>query len=116
MSLDSTKLVDPRANCRRLRHIGVGAAALIFLLAGAFYWYVRYGRALTKSADVAGSGAPIDPRLTYDGPFQNIQSDIAYVGDAKCAACHVDKAVTYREHPMGRSLLPVSRIAESQRY
>src|SRR5262249_24724284 len=52
---------------------------------------------------------PEDPRLAYDGPYQNMHPDVAYVGDAKCANCHQEQAATYREHPMGRSLVPVSR-------
>src|SRR5262249_32405040 len=62
------------------------------------------------------SAAPEDPRLHYDGPFQNVRPDVAYVGSAACAACHEREAATFNEHPMGRSLLPVSSVAASQRY
>jgi hypothetical protein len=59
---------------------------------------------------------PEDPRLTYAGPYLNIHPDVTYVGDEICAKCHQDKALSYQQHPMGRSLLPVSQIAARQRY
>jgi predicted CXXCH cytochrome family protein len=59
----------------------------------------------------AASAAETDPRLAYDGPYRNVHPDVEYVGDAACAGCHVDKADTYRRHPMGRSLLPVAPLA-----
>ena len=29
-----------------------------------------------------------------------------YVGDAACVRCHAEIAETYRQHPMGQSLVP----------
>jgi predicted CXXCH cytochrome family protein len=55
--------------------------------------------------------AETDPRLAYEGPYDNVRPDVRYVGDAACAGCHVDRAATYRNHPMGRSLLPVAPLA-----
>src|SRR5207248_7447110 len=51
-----------------------------------------------------------DPRLVYAGPFRNVRPDVRYVGDARCADCHVDKAETFQHHPMARSLAPVARL------
>src|SRR4051794_13974468 len=48
---------------------------------------------------------PLDPRLSYRGPFQNIHPDVQYVGSAKCAECHDDIAQTYAKHPMARSVM-----------
>jgi tetratricopeptide (TPR) repeat protein len=53
-------------------------------------------------------GRSPDPRLEYAGPFRNIDPSVRYVAEEKCAGCHADKALTYAEHPMGRSLLPVA--------
>ncbi|MFN7731805.1 MAG: hypothetical protein ACK5OB_07880, partial [Pirellula sp.] len=51
----------------------------------------------TASAPVA------DPRLDFDSPFRNIRPHVQYVGDAKCADCHLAISDTYHAHPMGRS-------------
>jgi tetratricopeptide (TPR) repeat protein len=53
----------------------------------------------------------VDPRRAYAGPFQNVSPDVPYVADSRCADCHLDKARSFAEHPMGRSLLPVSQAA-----
>ena len=57
-----------------------------------------------------------DPRLTYATPYRNVRPEIAYVGDAVCAACHLDEAESFRRHPMGRSLTPIATVAAGQRY
>jgi hypothetical protein len=57
-----------------------------------------------------------DPRVSYDGPFQNVRPDIRYVGDAACADCHHDIVQTYRQHPMGRSLTPIADFVARQHY
>lgn len=64
----------------------------------------------------SGADVPPDPRLTYNGPFQNIHPDVKYVGDAACAGCHPLEAATFREHPMGRSLVPAARAAADPLY
>lgn len=43
--------------------------------------------------------------------YRNLDASAAYVGDAACAECHLDKADTYREHPMGRSFAPIASLA-----
>jgi hypothetical protein len=54
---------------------------------------------------------PQDPRLNYAGPFRNVHPAVRYVSEERCADCHLDKALTYAEHPMGRSLVPVAKAA-----
>jgi hypothetical protein len=51
-----------------------------------------------------------DPRLRYAGPLRNVRPDVAYVGDAECAACHADVSESYRRHPMANTLLPVAEV------
>jgi tetratricopeptide (TPR) repeat protein len=62
------------------------------------------------------NNSPEDPRLAYAGVFLNVHPDVPYVGDQRCSECHKEKALSYQQHPMGRSLLPISRIASRQRY
>src|SRR5262249_33327204 len=90
--------------------IGLGIA---LLFGGGGYWVVHAWRARANLGEARPIPPTEDPRLAYTGPFQNVHPDIAYVGDAKCAECHREKAASYRQHPMGRSLLPVSRIEPS---
>jgi tetratricopeptide (TPR) repeat protein len=52
--------------------------------------------------------APGDPRLTFATPYRNVRPEVKYVGDQVCARCHAELVRTYRQHPMGRSLAPVS--------
>ncbi|MFO0875929.1 MAG: tetratricopeptide repeat protein [Gemmataceae bacterium] len=59
---------------------------------------------------------PPDPRLTYSGPFQNVGPEVGHVGDGKCAECHFDIALTYFEHPMGRSTVAIADLASQQKY
>jgi predicted CXXCH cytochrome family protein len=95
---------------------------VLLVLAGAGLWIARHWHRADptpapEAAPPNGRARPSeDPRLTYAGPFLNIHPDVAYVGDEKCSECHLDKALSFRRHPMARSLLPVSRIAAGQRY
>jgi hypothetical protein len=57
-----------------------------------------------------------DPRRGYTGPYQNIDPDVRYVGQAECAKCHHDIAVSYARHPMGRSLVAAAALVDRQRY
>ncbi len=50
-----------------------------------------------------------DPRLTFATPYRNVRPDVRYVGDDRCADCHVEQAESYRRHPMGRTFGLVSR-------
>jgi len=88
-----------------------GVVGIAFVVGCAAYWGVRHWRSAVIVPVVAPPApVPEDPRLSYSGPFQNIHPDVPYVGDAKCAQCHSDIATAYREHPMGRSLLPIPQI------
>jgi predicted CXXCH cytochrome family protein len=57
-----------------------------------------------------------DALRTYQGHFENIDPAVHYVGMEACAGCHAGIAETYYEHPMARSLIPISRLANSQSY
>ncbi len=57
-----------------------------------------------------------DPRLHYEGPYRNIDPDVGYVGDASCLSCHPKETASFRQHPMGRSLLPIAQVASQQVY
>ena len=37
----------------------------------------------------------------------NARAGVRFVGDAACVRCHEDLARSYRQHPMGRSILPI---------
>jgi hypothetical protein len=97
----------PPARQRRWLRGGVAGlvvlAAAVASLAG---WLARR----------TGPARPVsdDPRRTYTGPYRNIDPDVAYVGDERCAACHQDKEEAYRSHPMANTLLPVARTRAAQ--
>src|SRR5262249_28998659 len=40
--------------------------------------------------------------------YRNTRSDVKYLGDAACARCHAEIAASFGQHPMGRSLAPMS--------
>ncbi|MFL5242267.1 MAG: tetratricopeptide repeat protein [Gemmataceae bacterium] len=93
------------------------AFVVLPLLAVSGLWVSR--RVFTKTApdnNVVCAGIPDDPRLSYAGPFLNLNPAVAYVGDQKCSECHKEKTLSYQQHPMGRSLLPIAQIAPQQRY
>ena len=41
-------------------------------------------------------------------PYQNTRPGVKYVGDAACIRCHAEQGASYRRHPMGRSLYPIT--------
>jgi Flp pilus assembly protein TadD len=86
--------------------LGSLVAVLGLGLAGVWIWQPR-----------ADQPAPMgDPRATFATPYRNVRPEVRYVGDETCAECHPSQAETYRQHPMGRSLAPVSQVAASERY
>jgi predicted CXXCH cytochrome family protein len=99
----------PAPHRRRLYGLIAGLVAAVALALLAWGWWRQ------RSAAVAGVPAA-DPRLTTATPYRNVRPEVRYVGDAACAECHPGEADTYREHPMGRSLSPVARVATAQRY
>jgi tetratricopeptide (TPR) repeat protein len=106
MDHDSAEAAKPR----RWRAAAFLLGSLVLLAAGAGFWMAfAWHHAAKRGDEPRRANRPEDPRLAYTGPFRNIHPDVAYVGDAKCTGCHSDKADSYRRHPMGRSLLPISQ-------
>jgi hypothetical protein len=62
-------------------------------------WQAPLGRAM---------GAEQSAGAWPESPWKNTRPDVKYVGDAACTRCHSDIADTFRHHPMGRSLAPIS--------
>src|SRR6185437_12707829 len=94
-------------------------AAGLMLLVGLSIAGVLLARWLIPgSAEILApaSTQPTDPRLSYTGPYRNIDPGVRYVGDAACAGCHKDIAQTYARHPMGHSLVPAENLLDRQRY
>jgi Tfp pilus assembly protein PilF len=124
MGLDAGKPLDsaagqvpgPSAERRRWRARAVVAGAVVLMLAGVGAWAARHWPRPAPATEGLPAGRPEDPRLTYAGPFLNVHPDVAYVGDESCAGCHRQETLSFRQHPMGRSLLPISRVAARQRY
>jgi tetratricopeptide (TPR) repeat protein len=41
-------------------------------------------------------------------PYLNTRPGVKYLGDAACLGCHANLGASYRRHPMGRSLYPIT--------
>jgi Flp pilus assembly protein TadD len=93
--------------------MGFGFLVLTGFL-GAWIWWGK------KAGHQAGEESPRydpgDPRLTIATPFRNVRPEVKFVGDEACAGCHAEKAKTYRQHPMGRSLASVAEAAPLERF
>ena len=76
---------------------------LLFSAAVLLFVTVPLGLLAWRTSGTAGI-RPLDPV----SPYANTRPAVKYVGDAACARCHADIAATFRQHPMGRSLLPIS--------
>lgn len=89
-----------RAQRRRTAPRGVLAGCLLLAISGLIWvvWQRGHG------ASGGDGGAVSWPR----SPWKNARLDVAYVGDAACARCHGEISETFRRHPMGRSLAPIS--------
>jgi tetratricopeptide (TPR) repeat protein len=97
---------------RRLRwHVLFLVIAGIFVLA---VWARRQEKPVVESAVEAVADA--DPRLTFPTPYRNVRPETKYVGDEACAGCHAGIAATFRRHPMGRSMAPISQIINQEDY
>ena len=56
-----------------------------------------------------GSASREVPAAAWPGsPWRNARREVKYVGDEACARCHAEIAETFRHHPMGRSMAPIS--------
>ena len=90
-------------------------AVLATILVGVWWSFFR-SRPDDSSTNEDHANAPSDPRLAYSGPIRNINPAVQYVGDAMCVECHEEIHETYRQHPMGRSLVPIAELADKQPY
>jgi Tetratricopeptide repeat/Cytochrome c554 and c-prime len=87
-------------------------------LAGPRLWLLG---ALVLAAIGGGvlAGWYLSVRTTPSGkpqsPFLNTRPGVKYVGDDRCADCHVEQATTYRAHPMGRSVGLATKPLPGQR-
>ena len=70
-------------------------AGMAGLLCGAYEWHRRRS---SPPADDAPSRSA--------SPYLNTRPGVKYVGSARCSDCHAAQALTYAEHPMGRSVSP----------
>lgn len=95
----------------------LGFTMLVLAGVGVGYWISRTPAdlAIPSAAGALPALAP-DPRLTYQGPFRNMNPDVQYVGTAACADCHLDVVTTYQRHPMGNSVAPIAALAPKQSY
>jgi len=94
----------------RLSVLRMGIYALIVSLAVAAVFGIY--SAFFRGEPLRRPGPQIalrDPRVDYVGPFLNVNPTVRYVPDEQCADCHADKARSFAEHPMGRSLLVVGQ-------
>jgi Flp pilus assembly protein TadD len=90
----------------------VAALTLVaFTVAGAAWRYYFYTPAEPATSRRTAAALP-DPRLSYTGPYRNVHLDVPYVGDDKCFGCHREISASYRRHPMGRSLTPITAAAD----
>jgi predicted CXXCH cytochrome family protein len=87
-------------------------AIALLVAAGWLLWFPG------KRSEPASQAAVVDddPRVTFATPYKNVRPDVRYVDDKVCAQCHVEIAESYRKHPMGRSLAPVTAVAAAQCY
>ncbi len=90
-----------------------GAALGLLALGVAWKWWP--GRDAPQPETGPTPAAAVDPRLTFPTPYRNVHPAVKYVGDEACADCHLDKVLSYREHPMGRALAPVASATPIER-
>jgi len=102
---------------RRPSHWVVAAGLLVCVAALAGGVLLRLGL-LSRSASSAMTNSSTetvpDRRLDYRGPFLNVRPDVGYVGDSTCVDCHKERARTYGNHPMGRSLAPIGTVIDRE--
>ena len=89
----------PQAVPRRGRWIWLLAAVLAVL---------GLATALISWRHVPAQGPGRARVVLSSSPYQNTRPGVKYVGDAACLGCHADKGASYRQHPMGRSLYPIT--------
>jgi Tfp pilus assembly protein PilF len=118
-NLELTRLPSSRRASGKALAFGLCVLALAYLTCNVYWTFFhaqpQRPKPVPEEPD-AESTFRSDPRLAYKGPFRNVHPDIKYVGDSQCSGCHKDIQKTYSYHPMGRSLVPVSDIADKQPY
>jgi Flp pilus assembly protein TadD len=108
-----------------MRLIIAGAVALT-AIAGAVWFAVSrtdsaaapevVAPAAEEGDDLVVDPPPPDPRLTFPTIYRNVKSEIAYIGDARCAACHEGICKSYHAHPMGRSAAKTRAPSSIEKY
>ena len=83
----------------------IATAVLLLIFAGLVCWPLLLGRR-GPLGSTFWRGDQVVPWPS--SPWKNARPGVAYVGDAACASCHEDIALTFRHHPMGRSLAPIA--------
>jgi Tfp pilus assembly protein PilF len=79
--------------------------AVVVFLAGSSAAVVLRSRTLTKRSDALAVNR---------SPDKNARPQLKYVGDSACKRCHSSITETYRLHPMGRSLAPITDAPAGQ--
>jgi hypothetical protein len=87
-----------RQETTRGRRIRLGLVVLVLAIGGSSTALVARRRGVEESLRQADTGSP----------YKNTRPGVRYVGDAACVRCHAEIAETFRQHPMGRSLAPVT--------
>ncbi len=106
-----------RRRSRVRKSLWIGILLLVLLALVGIFSRQKYGvRDKPVPPLVSAEYLRVDPRLRYEGPYRNIDPDVAYVGDASCLSCHPKETASFRQHPMGRSLLPIAQVAPQQVY
>jgi predicted CXXCH cytochrome family protein len=111
--------LEPATTNRRTRRGPTRLVAGLALLTGlglAGAWLARWTTTVKPETPSTAREESSDPRLTYSGPYRNVDPAVRYVGDAQCAGCHEEIARSYARHPMGQSLVPAADLAGRQRY
>ena len=108
-------VVLPRPS-RRGWWVALCLTVIVSSLACAYFFFRPPPPAPDAAPEIVRDPFPPDPRLSYRGPFRNVHPDIGYVGDGRCVDCHEDIHRTYSKHPMGRSMIPIARLAADQPY
>lgn len=98
-------------NSRRWLVCTIASLLVVGGAAAAFVWWPRAPGTIPDASE-----PPPDPRLTYPTRYRNVRPEVAYVSEERCAGCHADIAVAYRQHPMGRSLAPVAEPSPLEGY
>ncbi len=96
----------------RLMWIGI---VLLSTVAALGYWHFSKDSEVPTATPIPDRTV-VDPRVAYNGPFQNIHPSVRYVGSQVCAECHAKIDHQFHQHPMGRSLLPMSKVVDQLTY